>query len=186
MLCNNCGNEVPMGQPNCPYCGAPVAMDMGAQQPYQQAPMGMDQQYQQAPMGMQQPYQQAPMGMQQPYQPAAPAKSKKGLIIGLIAGIVAIAAIVVVLVLFVFNKGDADGVYVCDEYAAFGMDMQIEIDGDEFIMTMSAYGETETIEGECEVDGDTIILTYDGDSLECDYDAKEGTIDFEGMIFEKE
>lgn len=172
MNCSNCGNEIPMGQPACPYCGAPAPVDMNMNMN-----MGMD-------MGMQQPYQAAPAYAAAP----APAGNKKGLIIGLIAGAALIVAVVLILVFFVFGGGDADGTYVCSDYALFGINMEIEIDGDEFVMTMeSTYDdETETIEGECEVKGDEIILTYDGEDLACPYDAKEGTIDFEGMIFTKE
>lgn len=90
-----------------------------------------------------------------------------------------------VLVLFVFG-GDVDGTYVCNDYALYGINMEIEIDDDEFVMTMAYEDETETIEGTCKVDGDEIILTYDGESLSCEYDSKEGTIDFEGMVFTKE
>ncbi|GEM_PF-3273945 len=162
MLCSNCGNDIPEGQSACPYCGAQM-MNGGVQPAYDPA----------------QAYAPA-----QTYAPAQ--KSKKGLIIGLIAGLVAIVAVVLVLVFFVFGKGKADGTYVCQDYAAFGMDVSLEIDGDEFVLEMSAYGESETIEGKCKVDGDTITLTYEGEDVECDYDKKEGTIDFEGMIFTKE
>ena len=83
MNCTICGTQIPMGQPNCPNCGAMVQQPVqpmqpmgGYQQPVQpmqpmggyQQPMGQPQQmnYQQ-PMG--QPQQ---MGYQQPMQQAAP------------------------------------------------------------------------------------------------------------------
>ncbi len=183
MNCTNCGNEMPMGSMACPYCGTPAPVDMGMQQQFQQP---YQQPYQQgAPMDMgmqqqfQQPYQAAP-AMQ--YQ-TAPTSNKKNLIIGLSIGAVAIVAIVLLLVFVVFKGGDVDGTYVCNYY---GMEVELEIDGDEFTMSMSYLGESEELSGSCEVDGDEVLLTYDGETVACDYDAKEGTIDFDGMIFEKE
>lgn len=170
MNCSNCGCEIPAGQTFCSYCGTPAPADMGMQGTY----------------GGTQPYDQMyNQSYAQPYETAPAKGNKKALIIGLIAGVVAIAAIVVVLVMFVFGK-DVDGTYVCDDYSLFGINMEIVIDDGEFTLTMSYEDETESIEGTCKVDGDEIILTYDGDELACDYDEKEGTIDFEGMIFTKE
>ena len=92
MNCSVCGAQIPMGQPNCPNCGAMVqqsAQPMGGyQQPvqpmggYQQPvqPMGGYQQPVQPMGGYQQPmgqpqqmgYQQPMGGYQQPMQQAAP------------------------------------------------------------------------------------------------------------------
>ncbi len=73
MNCTICGAQIPMGQPNCPNCGAMVQQPMqpmgGYQQPVQ--PMVQPQQmaYQQPVQPMGQPQQ---MGYQQPMQQAAP------------------------------------------------------------------------------------------------------------------
>lgn len=170
MNCSNCGCEIPAGQAFCSYCGTPAPADMGMQGTYGAA-QPYDQMYSQ-------PYAQS-------YEAAPAKKSKKALIIGLIAGVVAIAAVVLVLVMFVFGKG-ADGTYVCNEYALFGIEMELEIDGDEFVLSATYDGETETVEGTCKVDGDEIILTSDGEDVTCEYDEKEGTINMEGVTFTKE
>ena len=63
MRCNNCGNEIPAGFPNCPVCGAPAAQ--GQPQPQQfGAPQGQPQQFG-APQGQ-------PQGFPGPQQFGAP------------------------------------------------------------------------------------------------------------------
>lgn len=167
MNCTNCGNEMPMGAAACPYCGTP-----------------------------------APMDMQQPYQAtstyAAPAKSNTGKIVGIIVGLLAIVAIAVCLILFVFNKKEnANGTYVWNDWASFGLTGELIIDDDEFTMTLTydyeGESDSEVAEGTVKLDGDEIILTLEGDDLVCAYDSKEGTITISGedslgidMVFVKE
>ncbi|MBE5943371.1 MAG: zinc ribbon domain-containing protein [Lachnospiraceae bacterium] len=169
MFCNNCGNEVPVGQPACPYCGAPV--DMGQ-------PMNMGAQ----------PYQAAPVY-------AAPKKNNTGLIIGIVAAVVAVVAIVLVLKFFVFGA-KVDGKYVYDDMASWGMKIELEIDGDEFTMTslvsydLTTWEEEEVVEGSVKVDGDEVILTSEGEDVVLNYDKGDETLSMsEGgfaIVFEKE
>ncbi len=94
MNCTVCGAQIPMGQPNCPNCGAmvqqaqqPVQPMGGYQQPVQ--PMGGYQQPMQ-PMGQPQQmgYQQPMGGYQQPMQQAAPMGGgiNTGAIVGALKG----------------------------------------------------------------------------------------------------
>ncbi len=135
----------------------------------------------------------APMDAQ-PYQATAPApasNSKKGIIIA-IAAVVAIVAIVVILKVFVFG-GSKDGTYVYDDLAAFGVEMSIEVDGEDCKMIVSAtyegQTESEEAEGTIKFDGDTAKITIDGETMEAKYDSKEKTITIEDsgikMVFKK-
>ncbi len=177
MFCSNCGNDIPVGAAACPYCGAAAPVDMNAQQ----APMGMD-------IGMQQPYQAAPA-----YAPA-PQSNKKGLIIGIVAVVAAIIAIIVVLKIFVFGGGKYDGEYVYDDMAAFGIKIELEIDGDEFTMTslvsydLSTWEEEETVTGDVEVDGDEVILISDGEEIAFEVDDGDLVMEESGfeLRFEKQ
>lgn len=155
MNCPNCGAQLPDGATFCTACGTPI----------QQAAPDM---YAQPENAYAQPAYEAA-------QPAAP-KSKKGLIGGIIAGVVVLAAILVVLFVFVLGGGKLDGKYVCKDFAAFGMDMYIEIDGDKFTMVSAYEDEKESEEGTVKVDGDKISLTVDGETLDAKYDKKEKTI----------
>ena len=165
MNCTNCGNEIPMGAPVCPYCGAPAPVDM-YQQSYQP--------------------QMAPMA-------PAPKKGVPAAAI-IIGAVVAIAAIVVVLVLFVFG-GKVDGTYVWDDWAMMGIKMELEIDEDEFTLTSYVsydgvnFEVEEVVEGDVKVKGKEVTLTYEGEDDVLEFDKKEETLTMEesGMtiIFEK-
>ena len=108
-FCVQCGAQLPDGAPFCNQCGAA----QGSAQPVQQQPQMQQPQMQQPQMQQpQQPQMQQPQmqpqggGMpygqqyQQPVQQPQEGGKKKGLIIGLVCGGVALAAGIVVLVLF--------------------------------------------------------------------------------------
>jgi len=115
--------QQPYGAPPVPPQGAPQGTPQGGPQyggsPYgqPQQPYG-GQQYGQQPYGQPQQYGQQPYGQpQQPYgapggypQPTPPQKSKKGLIIGIVVGVVALGGIAtgVVLALGGGGNGGAD------------------------------------------------------------------------------
>ena len=168
MNCTNCGNIVPEGVPSCPLCGA-------------QAPINT--------------YQQPDDMYQQPYQIQMTPAPKKGVSAAIIIGaVVAIAAIVVVLVLFVFG-GKVDGTYVWDDWAMMGIKMELEIDEDEFTLTSYVsydgvnFEVEEVVEGDVKVKGKEVTLTYEGEDDVLEFDKKEETLTMEesGMtiIFEK-
>ena len=183
MTCPNCGMEMPEGSVSCPTCGYQVAQqpqgDYYAQQP------------------------QAPVNNAAPMAPAEPAKKKTGLLIGIIVGGIAVVAAVVCLILFVFNgKGGTDGKYVCSSLSAFGMDIYLDVDGEDVEMVMSydvngdgelSDDEKESNSGTIEFDGDTCTITIEVESMDCAYDKKEGTITMSDeammgmeLVFEKE
>lgn len=159
MICPSCGNQVADGSPSCPVCGAALMAPGGMPQG------GMQPQYQAAP---------APQG----------GGKKTGLIIGIAVAAVAVVALVLCLVLGVFGGGH-NGKYVCEDYAAYGMDVSLEVKGSKFTLTMSAFGETETTEGTIKFKGDKVELTAEGDTIEGTYDKGEKSITFEGMTFKK-
>ncbi|MBQ9610324.1 MAG: zinc ribbon domain-containing protein [Lachnospiraceae bacterium] len=171
MNCPSCGNQVADGSMSCPVCGAALIPSGGMQPQYQSAPQGFD--------SMQQG------GMQPQYQavPQSSGGNKTGLIIGIIVAAVAVIALVLCLVLGVFSG--KDGTYVCNDYAAFGMDVTLEVDGDNFTLTMNAFGETETESGTIKFKGDKVELTAEGETIEGDYSKKDKTITIEGMTFKK-
>jgi hypothetical protein len=158
--------DIPEENSVCPSCGYQTDASVGGVQQFDG-----DAQYSD-------PYQAAPV-----YAPA-PEKKKTGPVIGIIAGVVVVAAVVVCLVLFVFGN-KTDGKYVCDTFAAFGMDFYLNVDGEdvEWVMAYDTDGdgtisdeEKETEEGTIVFDGDICTITMEGESMDCAYDKKEGTI----------
>lgn len=136
---------------------------------------------------------------EQPVYQAAPAAAvepkKKNIVLPIVVALVAIAAIAAVLIIFVFGGGNKDGKYVCEMYAAFGIDVYLEVDGDEFdlVMTYDANGdgtigddEKEEQEGTIKFDGDKVIMTAEGEDVEGSYDKdkKSITISQDGMSME--
>lgn len=103
--------------------------------------------------------------------PAAPKKSNTGLIIGIVAGVIVVAAVVICLVLGVFGgKGGTDGTYKFKKMIYGGMEIDnsmlsqygldlgefsIEIKGDK--ATVVFYGES--AEADVKVDGENITFT---------------------------
>lgn len=155
MNCPKCGATLQDDMLVCPTCGTPLPVQSESQSDFANA---------------------APT--------TAPAKSKKGLIIGLAAGAVAIIALIVVLIVFVF-AGGPDGTYECSDLKALGITCTLKVDGDEFTLKMSAYGETETQKGKIKFDGKKVTMTVDGESEEGTYNKSDETIEFEGMTFKK-
>lgn len=196
MICPNCGVEVPDGSYQCTGCGTFFHVQ-------NQGIPNYDAQYQGIPnydaqnQGMPN-YDAQNQGMPNnvQYQPA-PAKKKTGLIIGIISGVAAIAVIIVLCVVFL-GKGKLDGRYMCKDMAWLGLDVYIEIDGDEFKL-ISEYDkngdgvisddERDVDEGTVKVNGDIVTLTIEDSSIDCAYDAKEGTITMDDgikMVFKKQ
>ena len=171
MICPSCGSQVDDNSPSCPVCGGTLFDQNAMQQGYGQ-PQGMN-----------------PMqgGAQPQYAPEPPKKSKTGLIIGIVVAAVAVIAIVLCLVLGVFSS--KNGKYVCDDYAAFGMDLSLTVDGDKFTLEMSAFGESDSTEGTIKFKGDKVEMTAEGDTIEGTYSKKDKsiTISEEGlsMTFKK-
>ncbi|MCM1083067.1 MAG: zinc ribbon domain-containing protein [Clostridium sp.] len=216
MIYPNCGVEVPDGSNQCTSCGAFFNVQYQGTPNYDAQYQGMSNyngQYQGMQNNMQ--YQGTPsydaqyqgtpnydgqyQGMQNnmQYQPA-PAKKKTGLIIGIISGVAAVALIIVLCVVFL-GKGKLDGRYACSDMAWLGMDLYIEIDGDKFKLiseydadgdgVISGDDERDVDEGTVKLNGDIVTLTIEDSSMDCAYDAKEGTITMDDgikLVFKKE
>ena len=154
--------QQPMGQQTSQQMYNPM-FQQAPQQPMYQQPMN-----QQAP---QQPMYQQPM-YQQP-------KKNKGLIIGIIAGIVVLLAIISIILFAIVLGGDKDkdedsdkkskskanqivGTWECDEGIVFEFEKNNE-------GSMSYEYYDYTIEFEWEMDGKTLILTYPDFDTEQEY-----------------
>ena len=223
MNCNVCGAEIPAGAAMCPVCGAPAPAADPAQGGFQMNggnaapsnPFGADP-ANQAAMGAQNYGGFAPtpnpydpnQGAYDPFAqpapvpaPAAPKKSKTGLIIGIVAGVVVIGALVACWLLGVFGGGSgADGTYKFDSANAYGMtmdaetmktfgvdvsDFYIKINGDKATINLMGYG------GDCEVkiNGSDITFIEGSREIKGTYDSSANTITIEQsgttMIFKK-
>jgi hypothetical protein len=182
--------DVPEGSVACPTCGyhfagtspEPNAQPLGdAQQPADAVQPNA--QYTDPNAQYANPYPAQPT-YTTPYPAQPEKKSNTGLIVGIIAGVVVVAAVVVCLILFVFGS-KTDGRYSCDTFAAFGMDFYLDVDGEDVTMVIQydydgdgeiSDDEKETEEGTIEFDGDVCTITIDDESLDCEYDKKEKTI----------
>lgn len=139
MNCPNCGITVPDGMTACPNCNQNL-MDLNPTMA---------------------------MGGSAPVMGGSQKKSNKGLIIGIVSGIVAVIAIVLVIVLVFMGGSSVDGKYVYTmKEEGISIEMVLEIDGDEFEMTMGSGGLSYDIEGECKIKGNKISLIYEGEELE--------------------
>ena len=127
---------------------------------------------------------------------------------------IAVLAIVGVVIWFVLgkssNKNEKNGKYVCEEYAADGLDVTLvvsgtdfvlkvpskdgkyisdeyditlDINGNNFIMKISAYGQTESVDGTIRFTGDKVELTAEGETLEGNYNRQDRSITLEGIKF---
>ena len=216
MTCNVCGGMIPDGASVCPVCGTPVAPAAGqfqdavntaqgavngyngnapAGNPY--SAMDASQGYDPSqPMGMNDPFAVSPMNnpLQTPEK-----KSHTGLIIGIIAGVAVIAALVVCLILGVFSGKNgkyylesmsyAGTTLTADSLKAFGVDIStvyLEINDDKFTLALEGISEA-NVTGDCSFDGSTIKLTYQGQTLEGTLSGKTITIEIQGsgMTFKK-
>ena len=161
MVCQNCGTQLPDGTPVCSTCGAAL---VAPQQPY--------------------------MDPNQPVYSAAPAKKNNtGLIVGIIAAIVAIAIVAVVLVK-VLGGSDYDGTYKFSKASMYGMEYTVEemeaMSGESFDMTLTVKGSKCTLEApamgydsaSCKIkfDGDEVTLIDGDETLVGTYDADEKSI----------
>lgn len=222
MNCNVCGAEIPAGAATCPVCGAPAPAAGPAQGGFPGAgsvaastnPFGADQ-ANQAPQnfggydpnqgaynpnqGAYDPF--APQGGAPTQAPAAPKKSHTGLIIGIIAGVAVVAALIICWALGVFGGGSgADGTYKFSSADAYGMtldadtmkgfgvdvsDFYIKINGSKASINLMGQG------GDCDVtiSGSTITFTEGSKEITGKYDSAAGTITIEesgvSMTFKK-
>lgn len=186
MICPTCGMDVPEGSLVCPTCGYHF---VGATpEPTPEAQTEENTQENENAQLETTPESPAPAyGVPTdviPTDVVPEKKSKTGLIIGIVAGVIVLAAIVVCIILFVFGN-KTDGKYVCDVYAAFGIDVYLDVDGSDVSMVMEydmdgdgeiTEDEQEIEDGTIEFDGDVCTITIDGDSQEATYDSKEKTI----------
>ncbi len=185
MNCNVCGAEIPAGAATCPVCGAPAPAADAAQGGYptngaaQANPFGADPAGQAAPSyggydpnqgaGAYDPYAQA--GAPAVAAPVAPKKSHTGLIIGIIAGVAVIGALVVMWVLGVFGGGGQDGTYKLNSAKMYG----IEITEDQ----LSTYG-LDTSKFKVKISGSTATLDMAGQTTSCDVKFSGNTVSFSG------
>ena len=192
MICPVCGNNLPDGSVSCPVCGA----QLQAAQPQQpmQPQQGFDAQPQQgfAPQDPQ-GYAPQPQGFDPnanqgygiPTAAGAQPGSNKKVVIGVVAAAIELLVIGVVL-FFVFGKGggkDRDGHYTS---SYMGMvDLYIDLDGSKAVFGMKVADEFAEFADEdtnqefnCDASwsGNTLKLTVEGDTLECNYNPSDKTI----------
>jgi len=157
----------------------PMQQQPMQQQPVQQQPM-YQQPVQQQPM-YQQPVQQQPMYQTMPAQP----KKKTGLIIALIAGAVALIAIIAIVLVLVLSGGDdligtwtytEDGQTASFEFKddntgtmgsmGFNLPMEWKRDGDKLSITMTFFGQSSTESFTIKkLEGDTLVLANDDEEI---------------------
>ncbi len=119
--------------------------------------------------------------------PAEPVRKKKshiGMILGIVAGVLVVGTVITFWQLGFFHS--RNGTYVWDDFSAFGLYSEIEINGDKAKITMdsnpasktgdTAYTDTRTIEVDVYFDGNTVEFSKDGNVLVCEYDRKNGKI----------
>lgn len=88
MFCNNCGNQLPDGAKFCNVCGAAI------QSPVSKAPVTQQPQVPQEPFGHQSNFTNPCPPDPAPVNPTPAKKKKTGLVIGIVAGVFAIIAII--------------------------------------------------------------------------------------------
>ncbi len=157
-FCVNCGNKVEQTQPSAPQYTPPT-------------------QYAQPP-------QYAPPQQYAPQPQYAPKKSKTGLIVGLCAGAVVIAAVLVVLFVFVFPGGDAELVgkwYDTQGYSTidFAANNTLKISSMGFDMQGNYNYDTQTKRGK-------IDISFFGMSDTSDFYIEDGILHLNGESYSRE
>ena len=205
MLCKKCGQQFEEGSLFCPYCGAEVekTSDTAQQQSTPEQPAGPQQPVQQTQPGLQgpaQPTQPAPQGQPQmqyvqqpPQQPIQnqPAKSqqpggnggsKKGLIIGLVsAGVVLVAAVLLIFVFDVFHFFDKDDDKKAEETTTEVTEVTEETTEE---VTTEAESTTEAPEPEEVPYGQEMGYTFSSLDTEVTYDEKMGLFHMDGTPYD--
>lgn len=176
MNCPICLKPVNDGATSCPNCGfafPQTASNVNAAPNYNQ---GFNQGFNQAPnQGFNQGYNPAPNYNPMPNQP-----QKKGLSTGAVVGICVggVAIIAVLLLYFVlFNKKpNIDGKYSSTLFSSLGAEFTLELDDGNFTMTVSGYGQHETVSGKYKLKDDVLELTVDSESINFTYNKKDKSI----------
>ncbi len=101
----------------------------------------------------------------------------KGLIIGIISGVLVIAALAVCFFLGLFHS--KNGNYHWDDYARYGTTVQLKVDGDSGELTVNYSGKTETQKVELLFDGSEVTFSANGKYIQGTYDRKAQTISVE-------
>lgn len=137
-VCPNCNNSVEDSAQFCATCGARFAVDytQQPQQPVYQQPQQFNQpdytqqqfnqpNYAQQPQQpvYQQPQFNQPNYAQPTYQPPQPKKSKTGLIIGIVAGAVALIAVIAIIIGVSASKDDNTPSHITDFDPSFNQDI---------------------------------------------------------------
>lgn len=164
MKCPECGTELQSGEIFCPVCGLSVPENEENNTTNTDAVPTIN-------------VQEETPAYTAPVSSAAVVSKKPGSkkLFPTVLAAVALIAVTLCLI-FVLKGGFKNGKYVCNSFAAFGIDMYIEVDGDDFAM-VSTYGEsTERQNGTIKFKGDKVTLTIEGVPLECTYDKKTKTI----------
>ncbi len=103
-----------------------------------------------------------------------PGKSRLGMILGIIGGVLVVAGLLTAWLLGWFHS--RNGVYVWDDYSNADMTAKIEIDGDKATITMVSKDDTRTVDCDVEFSSDTVKFIYNGKVLSCAYDRRNGRI----------
>lgn len=105
---------------------------------------------------------------------AKKASSKKKPVIPLCIAIV-LVLVLVVIALFL-SKPKHNGVYTCDIYADFGMEVTLTVKNDTFTLCIKYEDNVESESGKISFDKDVVTLSADGETLVGTYNSKKGTI----------
>lgn len=176
MVCQNCGTQLPDGTGVCTTCGAALAADpnMGYANPN-------DALFNQAPYEA----------------PEAPKKNKTGMIVGIVAAIVAVALIVFFVIKLV-GGGKYDGTYEFYSFSAFGMTytaedfesmgqsvdgIYLEVKGSKCTLYASDMGVEDSGSAKIKFDGDKVTFIDGDEEMYGTYDADEQiiTLEIDGM-----
>ncbi len=178
MVCSNCGTQVPDGTPMCPTCGAQLqaaAPDMGYANPNDA-------------LFNQQPYEAAPV---------APAKSKTGMIVGIVAAVVAIA-LIVFFVVKLAGGSKYNGTYDFYSFSYMGMtlsaeemeaaageelDINLVVKNGKCTLNANSLGYSDSGSAKIKFDGEEVTFIDGDEEMYGTYDADEEiiTLEIDGM-----